>query len=271
MKSMLKNFIYLDTDMLEQLVDQVDGGSLEEQSTEDSVTSSKSGSGNAKLISGAVGQEKSSRTTRKLKTSPAMQFNRLHDYCESNPVETGWEYIKEPSQFNLLAKGKLVESKVDISIPEDIRALTKIDKISQFLELLDSNPALKASMPDWNEEERRKLTKQANTIRSFQEAYKGKLVIRADFANEVNAKYVGKLNTDFLVQEDELEDDDYTIIGKVRMKWGKGEWIPPLSLSRMDLFNRESRRKMMRTEPDEGDTTSIEGPAALLQVLAIYC
>lgn len=267
---MLKTFAYLDTDLLQQLIDQIDGGSLKQRSVEDSITSSKSGSGNLRFASGKIGQGNSLTTTQQFEMSPSAQFNRLHSYCEKNAEETGWEYIEDPAQFTLLHQnpGKLVESQVNISIPQAIKGIDEAAKYSSFLE--DAS-AFKAYLTNWDEEEMQKDLEQARLLQRFQQYLQGKLIVEADFTNGVNAKYVGKLNKKFIKNEDELENDGYTIIGKVKDTWGKGEWRQPLLLSVMNVFNREDRRKIMGTKPNKGDESNfIEGPAALLQILAIY-
>lgn len=265
---MLRSLVYLDTHLLQQLVDQIDGGSLTELSVEDSIQSSKSGGIDARLASGRSAKELCSKTTRQVASSPASQLNKLITHCKGNPKETGWVAVDEPAAFGLLGRGQLVESIVDVSIPDAIKA---IDRSDQFSPLFEGIEAFKDYIPDYNTDEIKETFRKVQTLQNMQQLLQGKLIIEAELSNGINAKYLGKLDKKYIFNIDELENDGYTIVGKVKETWKKGEWRQMLALPGMNFGNRETRRKMMNMRPaGESDPTYTEGPAALLQILAIY-
>lgn len=265
---MLRSFAYLDSDFLQQLVAQIDNGLLKTTAIEDSIISSKNGGADLKVASGKIGREESNTTSQQLEISSSAQFNRLLEYCQNNDNETGWKCVEDTAGLSSISLGSLVQSRVNISIPQEIKA---ISRSKEYSNILGDIAPFKNYIPGWNEAEMKDVSDKVASLQQFQRYFKGNLIIQADLAQDENAKYVGKLKQKFISDEDEIESDGYFIVGKVKETWGEEEWKQPLLLSGMDVFNREERRRKMSEKPSKDNADGfIEGPAALLQVLAIY-
>ncbi|MFT8330101.1 MAG: hypothetical protein ABF614_01370 [Bifidobacterium psychraerophilum] len=265
---MLRSFIYLDTDLLSQLMDPIDTGSIKTSSVEKSQESNKAGGANLKVLKGDISKTDSQTITQQIDSSAPAQFDRFIKYCESHVDDTDWLTVEDASSFSSIRRGQVIEVQADVEIPDFIKVLDQSENISS---ILDTMSLMKGFLPNYNESEMSKVSSQMESIKPAQRFVQEKLVIEASLLDDLNARVVGKLNKRFIINNDDLEGDGYSIVGKVRETWGSKEWKQVLTLPGMDFMNREQRRKLLKQEPNDDEKQNfIQGPAALLQILAIY-
>ncbi len=87
--------------------------------------------------------------------------------------------------------------------------------------------------------------------------------------DESDWKVAGKLASEHL--KDSEIDGYVRVVGKVAQRWPKNRWKPLLALPGASLLPRKERKALESKAPSEDDADQfLEGPAVMLDVLAIY-
>ncbi|MCI1868705.1 DUF6414 family protein [Bifidobacterium crudilactis] len=264
---MLKSFIYLDVELLHQLIGAAEDGLVTEQAVESGGEGSVSGRAGFKGLGIEAKHAGSNKTTTQLDDTDSARFTRLIQFCKTNSEQAEWLSVEDPASAIEATTGKLVELTADTYVPDFIKYVSQYKQISGVLELAGQ---LKGLVPGINDDDVQSVSSMNSKMSPIASLMKDKLVICGDCAG-FQFRCVGKIKPQYVIGDEELEGDEYRIVGKVRSSWKRGEWKNMLSLPGMDFMSREQRRKMMKEEPtEENKNQYVEGPAIQLQILAIY-
>jgi hypothetical protein len=264
---MLNSFIYLDVELLHQLIGAAENGLVTEQAVESGGEGSVSGRAGFQGLSVEAKHAGNNKTTRQLDDTDFARFTRLMQFCKANSEEADWLPVENPASAIEATTGKLVELTVDTYVPDFIKYVNKYQQISGVLELAEQ---LKGVVPGINDDDVQSISSMNSKMSPIASIMKDKLVVCGDCAG-FQFHCVRKIKPQYVIGDEELEGDEYRIVGKVRSSWKRGEWKNMLSLPGMDFMSREQRRKMLKEEPtEENKNQYVEGPAIQLQILAIY-
>ncbi|MFI6400759.1 hypothetical protein [Streptomyces sp. NPDC050548] len=239
---MLKRFMYLDTGALSDYV----------SALEDGVRQSLERGGEAE------------RTT--FTDTPQAQFERMLSLAKSEPELAGWITPKSDHEFNSVKIGSLIEVDCEIYVPDTVKALAPqgglLDAMDQFEAFL---PAL--SMFGSEQLDDLPSREQRDAVRLVANSLGGKQIVVGEM-DQSEWRLAGQLDASYIKAD--LEGQA-RLVGKVSSVWNSGQWKPLLALPGSSLIPREQRRKMERTKPTSDQMGNyLEGPAAMLDVLAIY-
>jgi hypothetical protein len=239
---MLKRFLYLDTDALADYVSALEDG------VRDSLERQNKG-------------EKSTFTD-----TPQARFERLLSLADSERDLAGWFPIDGETDLTDIKVGHLVDAECEIYIPDIIKALSPqgglIEAVDQMQSIL---PAMNAfGAPQIDDLPSRE---QIDAMRLFSNTLGGKQIAVGEL-DESELQLTGQLAPEYIKSDIEGRA---RLIGKVSNTWPTGQWKPLLALPGTSLIPRKERRKMERSRPTDSERENyLEGPAAMLDILAIY-
>ena len=240
-KRILRSFLYLDENIVDDYLSQLEGGILEgPYTTTDTTTGSKEGSGGLKIGvvegSGKGASSSSSVVAQTIRETPVTKFTRLYTLLENEgaiqPLN-GFD-LDVYNQFHL---GEIVEVRGNAKLPQWEHLTKAISDLSSLIEIM-------------------------------------KAVGQDPFAdNDDSQAYQG-----FSRRKEELETEA-TILGKVRRKLSERETIDIFRiaprLNQLENLNRVQRRSMGKGKNKLPSTDTpldevIKYPAMQLQAIAVY-
>ncbi len=264
--SVLERFLYLDTNALDGYLSAVEDGLRTAAEVEEQAERDVKGDVDAKLVRGGAARKTSTAGRIERADTSHARFRRLIDAVESDPDKFGWHEIFDPdNQFNSTGIGALVSVECELYIPDAIRTMAS-GEFTQAIELMQNLRPMAGTfgldmegMPDDDE------------LRSMSGIIGG---ISADqvLVGEIDGsdwRIAGRLRKDF------LQDSDFDciarVVGKVAKKWNEGEWKHLLALPGANLLPRSERRRLEKQQPENPDDDSyLQGPAVMLDILAVY-
>ncbi|WP_271290728.1 hypothetical protein [Propionibacterium freudenreichii] len=262
---MLRNFIYLNLTSLESYLSAMEDGLRNSAETRAIKSGAVKGGVNAKLLSVGGEKERGSEETTSRVDTPEARYERLDQLMRKDVKHSGWVDIAHGNVSpNDIKFGALVELECDIIIPDAIKILSsrglgaaveQLESLAQVGELFGADVE---KMPSKDE---------LNAMKKFQ-GLLGSDVMFIGESEDIEWSVAGKLSAEYLRAEVE---GHARIVGKVSAQWGKGSWKPLLAIPGMNLLPRRQRREMEKKGPEDGQKDNwLEGPAIMLDVLAIY-
>lgn len=263
---MLRRFLYLDEEALADYVSMVDGGELTESRRSTSQRRSRSVGADAKILKGELGRNQDEDTGQTFADRPAARFDRLVAAAADAPEELAWIEVLDPdTEFESASIGAMVSWECELEVP---RASHIMSRKGGFATAIDSIEAIRPmaealGMPMEGVPAQRELS----ALKGFVEGVGAKAVI-VGYDEECDWRVSGVLEGDLDLQ---AFDGRAIIVGKVTRKLAPGEYKPFLTLPGLNVMSREQRRQAERKKPDaRSDEDYLEGPALLLDILAIY-
>jgi hypothetical protein len=263
--TVLRKFLYLDETSLDDYVSALEDGLRQKREISSAATSDKSGELNVRVARGGVGAGSSSGESTEYADTPPAKFNRLLELAEANEEDMAWLEIQDLSQLDGVGFGALVHLECEAYIPDMVRmfasgdladAIGLMQNLGGFADALGLDMT---GMPTGHE------------IEGIEAATK---MIKSDlvFVGEDDAsawKIAGKLSKAHLRDPD--VEGFVKVVGKVSKQWPAQQWKPLMALPGASLVPRKERRDMERKVPDNPDDDSyLEGPAVMIDVLAVY-
>jgi hypothetical protein len=266
LEGMLRRFLYLDVPTLSDYISMLEGGSRESFETKNVAGKASEGALDARVARGSHGRTHQREEHLSLSDTPQARFERLTRLAEANPEEAGWITVIDPD--NDLAQagiGAIIDLECEIYIPRMIRAFSSQDGIAQALDALeDLLPAAEAlglntsGLPQ---------EKERAAVKKFSEVIGGKLVAVGELDGS-DWRIAGQLASSYVNGEIEGR---VRVTGKISTRWDAGTWKPLLALPGSSLLPRHERRALEKQKPQADDEDNyLEGPAAMLDILAIY-
>ncbi|MFF8931265.1 hypothetical protein ACF1AO_28770 [Streptomyces longwoodensis] len=239
---MLKRFTYLDTEALSDYVSALEDGVRQSMERRDETV----------------------RST--FADTPQAQFERMLSLAKSDTSLAGWRTPTSDQDFETVEIGNLIEVECDLYVPDIVKALAPqgglMDAMEQFEALL---PAM--SMFGTEPLDDLPSREQRDAVRLAANSLGGKQIVVGEL-DQSEWRLAGQLESSYVRADVEGQA---RLVGKVSSIWKPGQWKPLLALPGSSLIPREQRRRMERTKPT-GDQLDnyLEGPAVMLDVLAIY-
>ncbi|WP_149261575.1 hypothetical protein [Actinomadura sp. K4S16] len=260
---MLRRFLYLDTSALNDYVSGLEGGLRETYK---------------RLTSGTDHPDRNTNNSSELKEllteesitmsdTPQARFERLLRLAYVDQEAAEWITVTNPDEdFDRARPGSMIEADFDVYVPDAIRMMSPAGGLPQVLDQLDalmpSAEALGLEVPSGMPSRQER-----NAMKGFVESLGSDLVMVGE-SDESDWKVAGQLQAGFLASE---IDGRARVIGKVSAIWQSEEWKPLLALPGSSLLPRKQRRALSKKKPTEDEEDQfLEGPAMMLDVLAIY-
>lgn len=275
-KHNLRSFLYLDENIVDDYLSQLEGGIIEgPYTTKDTTTGSKEGGGGLKIGvlegSGKGASSLSSEIAQTIRETPVAKFSRLYKLLEKE------EAIQPLNGFDLdvynqIELGEIVEVHGDAKLPQWEHLTKAISDFSGLIEVM------------------RAVGQDPLADNDSNQAYQGFSALIAKKAQEDTEliiapigspkfKFVAKLDKTRILRRKEELETEVTILGKVRRKLAEGETIDIFRiaprLNRLENLNRVQRRainkgKVKMPSTDTPMDEVVKYPAIQLQPIAIY-
>jgi hypothetical protein len=263
----LRRFLYLDEQALADYLSAVEGGARD-SAQRTRRTAGKGGGGvDLKAVSGTAERSREDQETFSMSDTPAARYERLDQLAKADPEASGWvEVLDIDTDLDVLGIGMIVEVECEIHVPDIVKAMSSSGGIGDALDQLDTLlPFVEALGLDIGTEIPSKTQREAMT--GFVRAFNGDQVVVGEFDTS-EWRVVGRLNSSYLHGDIE---GVARVVGKISIRWPQSEWKPLLALPGMSLLPREQRRRLQQTRPGPAERNQyVEGPAVMLDVLAIY-
>jgi len=262
----VREFLYLNSDLVDQFLAQLDDGLYDEvaernRSTGDRKFEAGVGAGGAK-IGGGKGSSHETETARTRRQTPESRFNRLMEIMETNP-DYGLLSADDASVdlYDAAIPGVLLRAEGYVDVPQFSRMLARVDDLLPLLEI-GRMLGMEGTEGITNDQ-----IKMASVLSDSSNA----VVAAAELAED-QPRLVFKLLNRFVRADFEAMEGEATVFGKVQRRWPRGETYPLLAVPGLDVLSRADRRKMPKSGQDAPDSnsTTIEGPGITLSVVAIF-
>ncbi len=264
---MLRRFLYLDERALSDYLSAVEGGTRESAQRRTTTTRAGSGGVDLKAVSGRGERSAEEEETLSLADTATARFERLVQLAKSDPDANAWVDVLElDTELAEVGIGTIVEIECEIYVPDTVKMLSAAGGLPQALDQLDALTPFAAAL-GLDTESGLPNKGERDAVRGFVQALGSDQVLVGEFDSS-DWRVVGPLAGAYVNGEIE---GMAKVVGKVATRWPSGEWKPLLALPGTSLIPREQRRRLQRTQPkaDERDQY-LEGPAVLLDVLAVY-
>lgn len=261
---MLKNFLYLNEAALSDYVSALEGGIR--SAVDDRRTDSRGAHGKAGVAGFGGGGESAHENEQKvsMKDTPPAQFERLLRLVAMEPEAAGWVEILDPDgEFPTLATGSLIDVDCDIEIPTFVHML---NRGSGLIETMKSLSTLSDMLPSAAKIDPNQLA----MVETMTNVLGDKLMIIGTPDSD-EWRITGQLLPAHQRVEIEDLEGDVRVVGKVKRRIREGESHQLLPLPGASIMSRAKRRELARQRPaSTSEDMSIQGPALVLDILAIY-
>ncbi|MEU4404146.1 hypothetical protein AB0F88_06450 [Streptosporangium sp. NPDC023963] len=264
---MLKRFLYLDEPKLADYVSALEGG-LRNSRELKSVRGGKKDAGiDAKVARGSIEHSEQSEETVSLTDTSHARFERLLELATAAPDASGWiEILDAEEGLKDAGFGAMISVECDAYVPDIIKALTPqgglaeaLGQVEAFLPYAETFELDVSGMPS---------KKEIDAVKGVSQLLGGKLVVVGEL-DDSEWRIAGQLDPSH-IRDSDIEGR-VIIIGKIMKKWEAEKWKPLLALPGSSLLPRNQRRVLERTRPEAGQEDQyLEGPAVMIEVLAIY-
>ncbi|MBE1588187.1 hypothetical protein ACFPOI_52335 [Nonomuraea angiospora] len=264
---MLKRFLYLDEPKLADYVSALEGGLRSSRELKSTRGGKKDAGIDVKAAKGGIERSEQNEETLSLTDTPHARFERLLELATAAPEASGWIEVLDTSHgLQDAGFGAMISVECDAYIPEIIKALAPqggladtLDQIETFLPYAATFNLDVSGLPSREEIE---------AIKGASQLFGGKLVVVGEL-DDADWQIAGQLDATN-IRDPEIEGR-VIIVGKITKKWSAGQWKPLLALPGTSLLPRNQRRVLERKPPEEGhEDQYLEGPAVMIEVLAIY-
>lgn len=273
-KRILRSFLYLNENIVDDYLSQLEGGIIEGPYTTKDVTSKGKEGGVGLNIAGITGSGKgnavsSSEIQQTIRETPAAKFTRLYDLLDEEKL------IQSLNGFDLMVyeeiqAGEIVEVRGMAKLPEWERFAKGISGITGFVDLVKG-----LNMDPFNGDPASAAAYEGVTSLIDKKAKKDIELIISPIGSP-KIKFVANLDEAHLRREKEDFEAELTILGKVRSKLSKGEKIDIFRLApRLDELQHLSRDQRRNAKKKLQGTDSpfdevIAYPAMRVQPIAVY-
>jgi len=159
----------------------------------------------------------------------------------------------------------MIDVECEVYVPDVIKALSSSGGITQALDALEA--LLPAAQTFGFDTTGLPSKKEREGVKKFAAVLGGNQVAIGEL-DDSDWRLAGQLKGEFINGDIEGRA---RMVGKISTRWAKGVWKPLLALPGSSLLPRAERRALERKRPEEGeDENYLEGPAVMLDILAIY-
>jgi len=227
---------------------------------------SSEGGLDAKILKGGLARSRADEELLTMSDTPQARFERLLKLVEFDPETTGWVEVTD-SEVDLAESGTgaMIDVECEVYVPDVIKALSSSGGITQALDALEA--LLPAAQTFGFDTTGLPSKKEREGVKKFAAVLGGNQVAIGEL-DDSDWRLAGQLKGEFINGDIEGRA---RMVGKISTRWAKGVWKPLLALPGSSLLPRAERRALERKRPEEGeDENYLEGPAVMLDILAIY-
>ena len=257
---MLRNFLYLNEEILDQYIGQVEDGLRSTRSRTANTEKSGSGGVDLKVASGRGEKSSGVSETEEFSDSPHARFNRLLQLVEGHEGEFGWiEVLQEVD-----VEGARVGAIVDVTCDLYETDLTKVTGPNGLLGLLPLVAKLQGGFESWSSTGGDMPdSAQLDAMSAFSSSMPEMILLGEVLDTAWRIVVV-------LPSIPGIEGQA-RVVGKVTKRWGADKSEPLPGVPFIEQLPREQRREFVRKGPVAGQEMMwLEGPALQIEVLAIY-
>ncbi len=275
-KRILRSFLYLDENIVDDYLSQLEGGILEgPYTTTDTTTGSKEGSGGLKIGvlegSGKGASSSSSVVAQTIRETPVTKFTRLYTLLENEGAIQPLNGF-DLDVYNQIQLGEIVEVRGNAKLPQWehlTKAMSDLSSLIEIMKAVGQDPFVDNDDSQAYQGFSELITKKAQEDTE--------LIIAP--IGSPQFKFVAKLDTARILRRKEELETEVTILGKVRRKLSERETIDIFRiaprLNQLENLNRVQRRSMGKGKNKLPSTDTpldevIKYPAMQLQAIAVY-
>jgi hypothetical protein len=268
--AVLRQFLYLDSPLVDQFLGQVEGGVYEQEAQRVRDTAAKERGGKAGAsVAGARAELRAGRTTgqeeemaRTVQQTPESRFARLYGLLDSHGA-IQWLEAFDAGIWDQLRRGELVEVDAAVSVSTFVRYQQLVEQAGPLMDLMQ---AVGESIDD--------ETKEAMAMMStFGQVMGNAIPIVARPTGAPDFKFVTSLTPAHLRVDLDQLDGESTILAKIQRKVGpEGRYTLFDSVPGVRGLPEKERQEIeagLSNSPELPDAIT-EGPLAVVTAVAIY-
>jgi hypothetical protein len=265
----LKQFLYLNDDLVNQFISQLEGGLYEEES--ESSTESrerKLGGGlGAGPVKGEAGRTTGSEKTvsRTVRQTPESRYERLIELIEEEGPIRFIEAAND-EMWNDLKRGDIVEVESRLSMPTIARILRAAGGFGELLPLIQ--------MFGGDDPQDQEAIQALAALEGFGKATTSKVSVIAAVSGSPDYRFVAQLETAALRAEPDELDGEATVVGTVRRKLHSKERHSTFEFfagqSNLPSEMRKELESAFDDEAELGADLFVTAPAAIMTPIAIF-
>lgn len=197
---------------------------------------------------------------RNVRQNAASKVELLFRLLRAQESKELWDLqVLDGESWSELEPGALINVKVRVSIPTIARALGTAQELGPLVQVMQA-------FADVDNE----MAKQMTQLSSF--AAQGgtdKLTVTAAADSNSSYRFLGKLGKSGLQVPYESLEGTRTLFGQIEHLIAPGEKELAIDMGGLGMMNREQRRAMAK-DPKQSRDIFVEGPGAVVHVIAIY-
>lgn len=260
----LRNFLYLDNNMMEDYLSALDGYLIEEQNEIKTNSYANDVGGDVKFLKGDMSTTSETKVDSKKAITYAAKFQKLYDLMAKNTMLRCIDEINEKI-WREIHRSDIIEIDVNIEIAKSFNNFKGVKDAVPMLDLLQTMGAINSNNPNDIKaiQAISKLCKMVNT---------NKVPIICKNTTSEEYKFYGALQQDYLKNDISELEGNVTIIGKVQKILEKDvsdEIYNPLS-NYKELIELGKKENAKDNKAMENIIENVYGPAIKLIPLAIY-
>lgn len=271
MEHVLRWFLYIDTQSIDDYLSAIEGEMYDEETIKitESSNSNKGIGGKVGPVKGDLGSSKNSETERSRigRLTDAAKFQKLYKYL-SDIDAFGYHETMDTDTWSKFTRNTIIEAAVDPRFSKLVGFSTLADQMSGLGDLISAFSE-KEILDD-------KTMNAISGMKMLGEMQnKGGLPCVMPFIGNHDFKLIAKINKDLLKSTLESLTGEVTVFAKIQRiitkdeKYELVDLIPELNNIPMNREQRRSMPKKSELNPKELKDT-IKGPAAIITPIAIY-
>ncbi|RUT48003.1 hypothetical protein EJP82_02345 [Paenibacillus anaericanus] len=261
----LRNFLYLDTSVLNDYLSTIEGfieeGPIDQTETE---KSNKSGKANIKFAEGNLQAETSTETRQKIARTDASKFNNLYDYLAKENLNQFLDAFDDEI-WRQIRRGEIIE------VPSSI-TISKVFKMTQDLQSMSPMIDIMQAFGQEPFKDKQESNMFAGISSLGEHATKQNIPIIFESESTRGYSFYTRLQRQYLKTDISNLEGEADILGKVQKIIPKGKQEEVFSIvPAFDSFlSREQKRKMLSDKKGKNLSDFIKGPAIVVTPIAIY-
>jgi len=265
----LRKFLFLDTDTLEDYLATVDGfvsgNSIEQKETEKK--DFKGGAGYHGIVEAGGAIEKQKEVKQTLAITDAAKFQKLYEILEKENAFAILDLFDQ-EYWEKISRGDLLEIEGQIQLPNSYKVTQSMDELSPWIDIMTQL----GEKPFKNANERENFEGIQSVSRLVAE--KPVSIIFTSISTP-GYRFTANLQKRFLKCQIEEIEGEATIFGKVQRVIKKGEKLDvfsilPAIIGKLPSMSSTQKNQFQRELVEQGLADIVKGPALLVSVLAIY-
>jgi hypothetical protein len=263
----LRNFLYLDTNILNDYLSTLEGYIEESAELTENKYTKTSGKAGVRFFEGERESNKDVGIVKKVALTDASKFQKLYEILEKKEMIQFLE-VFDSIIWDSIKKNEILEVPSIIKVPDMYKAMNAVGNITPFIGLIKAFG--KSDLID------EQTIDAINGIKSISDLNEDRdIPVILELVTTKKYVFTTKLKPDYLKCDINKLEGEINIIGKVQKIIPSGVTHEVFSMvsgldSLMSMQNREERRKYEKSKTDTNISDLVKGPAIVLIPLAIF-